>query len=144
MLEQFLEPQLLDDGVLESVVLQQLGAPCHYARIVQECLNICFLNQWIGCGGNGPWVPHSLDLTFRFFASGFRKSKVYLGGIQDSLNLNKHIWETVNKITPEMLANVFCNTTDWHEILWGHWWGAHWKAMTFIILFFCFKHGFYI
>jgi hypothetical protein len=34
MLEQFLEPQLFSDGIFDTVVLQQEGAPCHYALIV--------------------------------------------------------------------------------------------------------------
>lgn len=63
MLQQFLEPQLLADGILNTVVFQQDGAPCHYARIVQTYLNRRFPNRWIGRGGTRPWAPRSPDLT---------------------------------------------------------------------------------
>jgi hypothetical protein len=39
MLEQFIEPQLLTDGILDTVGFQQDGAPCHYAIIVHDYLN---------------------------------------------------------------------------------------------------------
>jgi hypothetical protein len=39
MLEQFLEPQLLTDGILDTVVFQQDGALCHYAITVCDYLD---------------------------------------------------------------------------------------------------------
>jgi hypothetical protein len=79
MLEQLLEPQLLTDGILDTVVFQQDGAPCHYAIIVCEYLDRHFPGRWIGPGGTQPWVARSPDLTpLDFFAWGFIKSKVLL------------------------------------------------------------------
>ena len=69
MLEQFLEPQLLADGILDTVVFQQDGAPCHYATIVCDYLDRNFPGRWIGHGGTQPWAARSLDLTpLDFFA----------------------------------------------------------------------------
>ena len=62
-LEQFLEPQLLTDGILGTVVFQQDGAPCHYAVIVRDYLDRRFLVRWNGRGRTQPWAARSPDLT---------------------------------------------------------------------------------
>ena len=51
MLEQFLEPQFLTDGILDTAVFQQDGAPCHYAIILRDYLDRRFPGRWIGRGG---------------------------------------------------------------------------------------------
>jgi len=72
MLEQFLELQILKDGVLDTVVFQQDGAPCHYAMIVRDYLDRPFPGRWIGRGGTQTWAARSPDLTpLDFFAWGF-------------------------------------------------------------------------
>jgi hypothetical protein len=72
MFEQFLEPQLLANGILDTVVFQQNGAPCHYARIVRDYLDRRFPGRWIGRGGTQPWAACSPDLTpLDFFCLGF-------------------------------------------------------------------------
>ena len=45
MLEQFLEPQLRQDGILGTVVYQQDGAPPHFALPVREYLTRTFPNR---------------------------------------------------------------------------------------------------
>ena len=68
MLEQFLEPQLLTDGILDTVVFQQDEAPCHYAVIVRDYFDRRFPGCWIGRGGIQPGAARSPDLTpLRFF-----------------------------------------------------------------------------
>ena len=47
LLQQFLEPQLIQDGIFDSVVYQQDGALPHFALIVRNYLNDTFL------GGDG-------------------------------------------------------------------------------------------
>ena len=42
MLEQFLEPQLISDGIMDTVVFQQDGAPPHFAITVRDYLNQAF------------------------------------------------------------------------------------------------------
>jgi len=77
MLEQFLEPQLLTDGILDTVVFQQDGAPFHYAIIVRDYLDRRFPGRWIGRGRTQSWAARSPDLRpLDFFACGFIKSKV--------------------------------------------------------------------
>ena len=39
MLEQFLEPQLLTDGILDTVVFQHNGAPCYYLYLYLLCVH---------------------------------------------------------------------------------------------------------
>jgi len=63
MLEQFLEPHHLTDDILDTVVFQQDGAPCHYAIIVVDYLYRRFPGRWIGRGGTQPWAARSPDLT---------------------------------------------------------------------------------
>jgi hypothetical protein len=60
MLEQFLGPQILTDGILDTVVFQQDGAPCHYAIIVRDYLDRIPV-RWIGRGGTQPWAARSPD-----------------------------------------------------------------------------------
>jgi len=62
MLEQFLEPQLPTDGILDTVVFQQDEAPCHYAIIVRVYLDRHFPGRWIGRGGTQPWAARSPEL----------------------------------------------------------------------------------
>ena len=64
MLENFLEKMLLSDGILNTVVFQQDGAPCHYALIVCDYLNSRFPNRWIGRGGPRLWAARSPDLPY--------------------------------------------------------------------------------
>jgi inhibitor of nuclear factor kappa-B kinase subunit alpha len=127
MLEQLLEPQLLTDGILDTVVFQQDGAPCHYAVIVRDYLDRSFPSRWIGCGGTQPWAASSPDLTpLDFFAWGFIKSKVYTGRrIGDLAELRYRIVNAVQNITPQMLESVFrktiyhfelCGDTDDHHV----------------------------
>ena len=72
MLEQFLETQLLTDGILDTVVFPQEEAPCHYAIIESDYLDRRFPGRWIGRGGTQPWVARSPDLTpLDFFCLGF-------------------------------------------------------------------------
>lgn len=111
MLQQFLEPKLLQDGILDTVIFQQDGAPCHYAKIVQDYLNVHFHNRWIGRGGPHSWSARSPDLTpLDFFAWGFIKSQVYRRKIRDLADLRNRITEAIQMITPEILERVFRET----------------------------------
>ena len=67
MLKQFLEPQLLTDGILDTVVFQQGGAPCHYAIILRDYLDRPFPGRCIGRGGKQSWAARSPDLRPLFF-----------------------------------------------------------------------------
>ena len=63
MLEQFLEPQLQQDGILGTVVYQQDGAPPNFTLPVHEHLNRIFPNRWIGRGTPRLWAARSPYLT---------------------------------------------------------------------------------
>ena len=63
MLEQFLEPQLISDGIMDTVVFQQGGAPPHFAITVRDYLNQAFPGRWLGRAEQMMWPPRSTDLT---------------------------------------------------------------------------------
>ena len=46
MIEQYVVPQLLQDGTLDTIIYQQDGAPPHWAIIVREQLNHIFNDRW--------------------------------------------------------------------------------------------------
>ncbi|KAJ8877243.1 hypothetical protein PR048_021697 [Dryococelus australis] len=75
MLEQFLEPQVVQDDIIHDDGFQRDGTPCHYAYIIQDYLNDQFPDHWIGRGGNRSWAPRAPDLTILdFFAWGSVKA----------------------------------------------------------------------
>jgi hypothetical protein len=78
MLEQFPEPQILADGILDTVVFQHDGAPRRYAIIVCDYLDRHLTARWIGRGGPQLWAARSPDLRpLDFFAWSVIKSKEY-------------------------------------------------------------------
>ena len=116
LLQQFLEPQLIQDGILDTVVYQQDGAPLHFALIVRNCLNDTFPGRWIGRASLRFWAPRSPDLTsMDFYAWSFIKAKVYQVKINGLEQLKNHIFAAAEQITPDMLAKVFRAT----EERWG-------------------------
>ena len=108
MLQQYLEPQLISDGIIDTVVYQQDGAPPHFATIVRNYLNETFPDRWIGRGSQRLWAPRSPDLNpLDFFVWGFLKSKVYRVKIRSIQQLKQRIMAAAADITPETLQKVF-------------------------------------
>ena len=105
MLLLFLEPQLIQDQAIDTVVCQQDGASPHLANIVRNHLNEVFTNKWIGRGSPRIWVPRSPDLTpLHFFAWGYTKAQVYRMKIRMGLpELRNLIQAAVDTITPQLL-----------------------------------------
>ena len=69
LLQQFLEPRLIQYGILDSVVYQQDGVPPHFALIVRNHLTDTFPGKWIGRASLRLWAPCSPNLTPKdFFA----------------------------------------------------------------------------
>lgn len=69
MLEHFLKPMLITDGISETLVFQQDRTSCHHAQILLDYLRIRFPNGWIGSIGPELGAAHSPDLThLDFFA----------------------------------------------------------------------------
>ena len=67
VLQQFLEPQLVVNGILDTVVYQQDGAPANFAFIVRDYLNGTFPERWIGRGSQRLWAARSPDLALLDF-----------------------------------------------------------------------------
>ena len=124
LLQQFMEPQLKHDGILDSVVYQQDGAPPHFALIVRNYLTDIFPGRWIGCASLRLWAPRSPDLTPKdFFAWGFNQGEVYQVTINGLEQLKNPIFAAAGQITPDMLARVFRATEErWDMcfVLRGH------------------------
>ena len=84
MLEQFLQPQLFADNILDFVVFQQDGTLPHFAHIVRNYLNETFPGRWIERGSPRFWAARSRDLTpLDFFAWGHIKTQVNKVKIRD-------------------------------------------------------------
>lgn len=117
MLQQFLEPQLVANGILDTVVYQQDGAPAHFALIVRDYLNATFPGRWIGRGSTRLWASRSPDLTpLDFFVWGFVKSQVYRVKIRDVDQLKRRIRDAVRLITPDILERVFRHSVQRWEM----------------------------
>lgn len=119
MLQQFLQPQLEEDGITDTVVYQQDGAPPHFALIVRSYLDEMFPGRWIGRGSPRLWAPRSPDLTpLDFFAWGYIKNEVYRTRVRDLQDLRQRIRHAVDLITPRMLRAVFRSTTTrWEKCI---------------------------
>lgn len=103
MLQNFAVPQMP-----EQIIFQQDGAPAHYHNDVRDFLNEQFPGSWIGRGGPIAWPARSPDLTpLDFFAWGFIKDIVYQVRVQSLRELRRRIVAAVERITPEMLNNVW-------------------------------------
>jgi hypothetical protein len=63
MLQAWFVPQLCERGLDAAAILQQDGAPAHYALRVREYLDDKFSERWIGSGFDIAWSPRSPDLT---------------------------------------------------------------------------------
>jgi hypothetical protein len=57
----YLLPQLEDHQ--PNVLLQQDGAPLHWAPVVREFLDMHYPGRWVGRDGLIPWPPRSHDIT---------------------------------------------------------------------------------
>lgn len=125
MLEFFLGPQLVQDGIVETVIFQQDGAPPNFALTVRDFLNGIFPNRWIGRGSQRLWASRSPDLTpLDFFVWGFIKSKVYATKVNNLQDLKQRIRVAAALITPAMIQRVFRATKErWEtcfEVQGGH------------------------
>ncbi|PSN54046.1 hypothetical protein C0J52_14568 [Blattella germanica] len=114
---------LEQDGILDSVVFQQDGAPPHFALAVRAYLNQRFPNRWIGRGSPQTWPSRSPDLTpLDFFAWGFIKAQVYhQTKVRDLHDLKNRIREACAAITGNMLSNVFRATCERWEQCYMTW-----------------------
>lgn len=110
MLEQFLYPQLEQDGILNIAYFQQDGAPPHYSLIARNSLDNTLGDRWIGRGGPIEWAPYSPDLTIPdFFIWGYIKDRCYSPSPANLNELRENITNVFNTISPEMLQNAFSN-----------------------------------
>ena len=108
MLKTFLIPELRRFNILDKIIFQQDGAPCHYSLAVRQFLNDTFHNKWIGRCGPISWPPRSPDLTpLDFFLLGHVKTVVYASKPRSLEELRGRIERTIREINETQLENVF-------------------------------------
>ena len=110
MLELFLEPPLQGDGILDTFVFQQDGAPPQSAHIVRDYKT--FPWRWIGRESPRLWASSSPDLNPNFFAWGYNNSKVYTSKFNALPDLHNCIREAAGLITVQMLRSTFRSTNE--------------------------------
>lgn len=89
---------------LNSLYLQQDGAPAHNAQIVRAYLNNNFPERWIGTYGPVRWPPRSPDLTvLDFFLWGYLQNKIYTVQYQTMADLR----EATERAFRELQARPF-------------------------------------
>ncbi|KAJ4429338.1 hypothetical protein ANN_26343 [Periplaneta americana] len=108
MLQLFLQPQLLQDVIIDTVVLQQDGAPPHFALTVREYLNEMFPTS--GQEGHLLLSEHRVLPTshpWTFLLRGSSRNRLYRTKVLNLQVLQKRIRQASEMITVDMLANVF-------------------------------------
>ena len=91
-LQQFMETQLRNDGISDTVAFQQDRAPAHSVNAVQENLYNTFHDRWRGTASSGLWAifPPDFMCTF-FFAWCFIKAWRYKTKLNNMHELQKCI-----------------------------------------------------
>ena len=114
ILQQFLEPQLIQDQFIYTVVYKKERTPPHFANIVREHLNEVFRDWWNGRGSPRLWAPPSPVLThLDFFFLGDIKAQLYREKIKRGLpQLRNLIQAAMDTITPQLLKRVFRPTVE--------------------------------
>jgi hypothetical protein len=109
MLQQFLIPQLDEDGQEGRIHFQQDGAPPPYLEEVREYLNIRFPGRWIGRAAPLAWPYCFSDLTpLEFFLWRFVKDRVFVPPLPANVaELRTRITAAVTEVTPEELRSVW-------------------------------------
>ena len=112
--------QLQENGIEDTVVLQQDGAPAYFAIHVCDYVNDTFPRRWIGRGSaSSPapfaWPPRSPDLTTPDNALwGFIKEQVRNTRYHTTQELRAAVEYAFTLVTPEYLRKT--SARKWHRI----------------------------
>ena len=110
MIEQYVVPQLQQDGILDTIIYQQDSAPPHWAILVREQLNYMFNDRWCGRDWPIPWPPNSPDLTTPdYFCMGLRQVQNVHTKTTNLADLRREIAAAFQQITAEMLRATWRN-----------------------------------
>ncbi|KAJ8890530.1 hypothetical protein PR048_010039 [Dryococelus australis] len=113
MLEHFVKPQLVSDGILNTAVFQHDGALPEFPLIVSDYLNRMLPRWWIGRSSPNIWTPRSPDLTLLdFFMWGCINSHNHRVKITSLHQLCERIVEAVNSIAHDQLQRVFSTMAE--------------------------------
>lgn len=120
MINEWLIPELTRREIFDTVILQQDGAPPHFAMSVRRRLNEVLPDRWIGRGSSNcpapmPWPPRSPDLTTADNALwGFIKEEVRKHRYVTNEQLRNGVREAFARVTPVMLKRMSKRT--WRRI----------------------------
>ncbi|CAH2017335.1 unnamed protein product [Acanthoscelides obtectus] len=104
--------------IANRLLIQQDGAPPHYALRVRQYLDQTFPDRWIGRRGAIEWSPRSPDLsTLDFFMCGHLKSKIYATQPTSLEDLRQRIANECLRITPQVLQNQYVQCSHYSEFL---------------------------
>ena len=107
MLQEFFIPQARK---MRSIVLQQDGAPPHFAADVRRFLDKTFSGRWIGRSGPIRRATRPSDLTsLDFFLWGHLKNVVYLSPCEDLAELKSRTHDEIKSISQKTLYDIFSN-----------------------------------
>jgi hypothetical protein len=117
MLENTIYPILVQEGIADTIIWQQDGAPAHWSLEVRQWLSIKFPGRWIGRGGGPgaaqPWIPwpqRCPDLTPPdFFLWGYLKHKIYSDAPKTMAELKEKLHEHLEAIPLDMVRKA-CRT----------------------------------
>jgi hypothetical protein len=124
MLEHWLIPELDKIGLTDKVVIQQDGAPAHYAISVRDFLSEHF-SVWIGRSAPLSWPPRSPDLTTcDNWLWSFVKEHVSHIRMQNIAELKQTVLTAFSLITQQMLRKASKRTWRRMKICVKHE-GAH-------------------
>jgi hypothetical protein len=97
-------------------VLQQDGAPAHYARSVRQFLDEMLPGRWIGRGSALPWPPRSPDITSCDNALwGIIRQSISRNKVASVNELKEAITAAFREITLQQLRRISRRT--WRRIL---------------------------
>ena len=96
---------MIQDGILDSVVYQQAGAPPHFAFSFSWDMDWLCIAKTLG----SPFARFDPNELFRL---GFIKAKVNKVKINGFQQLKNRIFAAPEQIKPDMLARVFWGTKE--------------------------------
>jgi hypothetical protein len=115
LLSHWLIPELDNVGLLDSVILEEVRAPAHYASDMRAFQN-SQSPLWIGWHGRLIWPPRSPDLTMCNKWLSFVKEQLSIICMHSVVELKGEICHIFNTIMPVMLWQALRHSWHWMQL----------------------------